>query len=150
MLRLKEEIKRAASVGDEKGLKKAMDKYGELINKNPVLKNALAKYKQRSNELLKHREKAEKYFLDGKYNLALKEYQQILLLTDVKDSRKNFEIHRAITFVAIGKIHLKIGNKAMANKAFENALLEKIGSTHKNFIEKEIRSLKEKFRNKNE
>jgi len=135
--KLNGEIREAQRVGDEKAFKEALGKFDQLINENPELRDAFDKLEQTGNLILEHRNKAKAYFSQSKYDMALEEYQKILILTDREEDRKNFSMQRALVLIEIGKIHLRMGEEA-----FENAMTEKLEPVHKAFIEDKVRALK--------
>jgi tetratricopeptide (TPR) repeat protein len=140
--KLNKEIKRAQQASDEKALNEALNKYNKLINENFELKNAIAKINQAGKQFMKYKNKADRYFSQGKYKLAIKEYQKVLFFSTNKYERQNFGNLRASVAIKIGESYLKLDRGVMANKAFKDALSEKISPANRKFIENRISLLK--------
>lgn len=133
---LNEEVRKAQMSGDKEVLNEALKKYEEFINNNAEVKQALDSYSHVGDKILKRKKIAEDYFTPGKYELALNEYQKILVLTSEEKNQHNFGPQRASAFIEIGKIHLMI-----ADETFKKALLEKVSPLDKKYIEDKINSL---------
>ena len=85
-----------------------------------------------------HKEKANLFFENKEYSLAIKEYYLILELT--KEKKNNFKMHRSEALLKIGNIYYLLGEESF--KCIDN---ENLLPSQYNLFKKMIKKIKSNF-----
>ncbi|MCK5706358.1 MAG: hypothetical protein KAI43_01800 [Candidatus Aureabacteria bacterium] len=128
----------AQEIDDEKTIENLNKQFEKILEENPDLKDAFIKFNEISKAILIHKEKANLFFENKEYSLAIKEYYLILELT--KEKKNNFKMHRSEALLKIGNIYYLLGEESF--KCIDN---ENLLPSQYNLFKKMIKKIKSNF-----